>query len=305
MTVDLTKRGTISTHADADGVASACLFNTLFDPPLPVEVQRIFGTWSTSTTYVLDMVPEGDYKEVVIDHHQHPENPSYALKRQDVPTSLIIWNLWKDRIPREKWWLSAVGLVGDGQAALIPHDVFKQEPLLLQRITSIYPEGKSGFNIKVYDNPVWFQLSSPINALCKTRHENMAYNILNQADGPLDIVKNPVASEAKQSLNFEKNKWMREGSYFLIGEVIIGLVDSDYIIERDIARQIEQEKHSTTLIINERSKNGSVRGVLSTWLEQLFADKTLLDIGGHPGFMGATLTGNLDEIIQRIRRARL
>lgn len=305
MTVDLTKRGTISTHADADGVASACLFNTLFDPALPVEVQKVFGTWSTSTTYVLDMVPEGEYKEVVIDHHQHPENPPYALERQNVPTSLIVWNLWKDKIPREKWWLTAVGLMGDGQAALIPQDVFKQEPLLLQRIPTIYPEGKSGFNIKIYDNPVWFKLSSPVNVLCKTRHGDMAYNILSEARGPLDAIMNPLVSEAKELFNAEKNKWMREGCYLKIGEVIIGLVDSNCIIERDIARQIEQEKHSTALIINERSKNGSVRGVLSTWLEQLFADKTLLDIGGHPGFMGATLTGNLDEIIQRIRKARL
>ena len=288
----------ISTHGDADGCTSACLLKKVLKKPVSVSIPREFGSWEEGTVFMLDMKPKGDYTGICIDHHpDHPEERKYSLIWDTVPTSLIVYKLFP--IPDEEKWKVVVGLVGDGTPQLVPPEVFKLCPELLRRTYSIYPRlGESS----LYHYPIWLMISSGINALCKTRQEDLAFSILDNASSPMELLRNSAASEAKEILKEAVNTWLRDGNYLTIGEILIGEIDSEYGIEKDIATRLSEQTHFTTLIINHRTKGVSIRGILSTLLYQMFKDNTILEIGGHPGFMGATLKGEIKDIIERIRR---
>jgi len=96
-------------------------------------------------------------------------------------------------------------------------------------------------------------------------------------------------------------KWYREGSYTSIGEIIVGQIDSTFAIEKDIARELESNTRKTAIILNVRGKGGSIRGLLSGWLASIFSDRSILEVGGHPGFMGFKLVGSWEEALERIR----
>jgi len=296
--------GTISAHSDADGISSAVLFNTLLSKQREVVFPEHFGDYTEETLCMLDMKPREGYRGYCIDHHpEHPSNREYTLLWDSVPTGLIIWNNYRERIPREKWWIVGCSCVGDGQPYLIPREVFREEPSLLDRTESLYPR-ESGVleSARIYDSPVWLQLSSPLNNLAKVGLAQTAYELLKNTSRPIDLITDPAVLDAKERVKEEKKNALRTGIYESIGEVIVGIVDSEVKIESEIARILESETKKTAIILNERRKAGSVRGVLSEELKALFRDGELLIVDGHSGYMGVEIVGNLDESIERIRK---
>ena len=175
--LDRLKKGIelLYTHDDADGITSAVLLAHAF-PIKKVNCPEDFGDFEAKADLakgyqppdlVTDMVPKDpEYSGLVIDHHpSHPEESKrkYILVWDGIPTTGIVYKLFKDQIPKEYHWKVAVGLCGDGQPELIPAEIWTSCPSLLDSYTVPYEKyGKITFG-KI---PVFLKLSAMINAPC-------------------------------------------------------------------------------------------------------------------------------------------
>jgi len=303
---DFRKPVRISTHADADGLAAASLLASVFDAPASVYPQRLFGNYVENSDFILDMRPnnpEGCKEAIVIDHHLgHPTSPPYRLIYEDLPASLIVYKLLKDRLPKEITWKVSVGCVGDGEPFRVPLEVIKSHPQLFEKSLSLYVR-KAG-EISTYEYPVWLLLASGLNALCKFKNETLAYQLIAEARSPLELVNDGRLIEAKSKLRDEVNRCFKEGIFMKIGEVVLGLINSEASCEKDLANKIEIDTHSTALIVNLRDNIISCRGILSSLLGEYFKDGKIIELGGHPGYMGGTLKSTPESLIEALRRLK-
>ena len=183
-------------HHDADGVYGAVLLSKVFEIGT-IEFPDIFGEYGEDANVSIDFgqpLTDMEWSGIAIDHHPHDmRERKYALIRDNMPAGGIVYDAFKTKIPPEYSWLVAGAYVGDGQAAMIPPDIYEQHPSLLEGRASIYQSyGKTS----VYEYSLYSLLSSPINAVCRIGRAYQAYQILKTCKTPDDVISNQVYNEA-------------------------------------------------------------------------------------------------------------
>ncbi|RLG92276.1 hypothetical protein DRO37_09430, partial [Candidatus Bathyarchaeota archaeon] len=101
----------IHAHHDADGVSAVAMY-ILANNYVSSEVAfpEIFGEFAEDTKVMIDMYPnKPDFEGLVIDHHPDIwREKRFQLIHSDIkPASLLVYELYKDRIPQERWWYVA------------------------------------------------------------------------------------------------------------------------------------------------------------------------------------------------------
>ena len=293
----------ISLHTDADGIYSGVLLSTVIRVR-EVVFPDIFGEYSDEDL-ILDQVPVDPlYDKLVIDHHpQHPENRRYRLIYDTVPTTLIVYNILKDHIPRDRSWLVVGGLVGDGQPELIPSNIWREHPCLLDEIG--YMSDYRG-DLHFYRTPLWNLLSSPVNALCRCNQPDTAFNIVKNARDPYDIINDPTCRVAKRRVDEEIKKILKDQQPVDLGYVIYWEIDTDLKLCGLLASRSEAMYKKTTIVVNRKNGHISVRGVLSDLIREELSKKNY-NIGGHLGYMGGILSSDQDtrKLLEDLRKIRL
>jgi len=301
---------TLASHHDADGVYSAVLLSKIFEIDV-IDFPEIFGEYSTASVS-LDLGPPTDqsWDGIAFDHHYHLlDEIKYKLVWNHVPTGLIIYELFKNQIPQEDSWLVTGSLVGDGQPALIPPEIFEDHSVLLEGRASIFQSyGKTS----VYEYPLYSLLAAPVNACCRTGKPYQAYRILKTCQKPDDVISHPVFIADQQTINneitrvlgeFGKDKSVRRSAK-VIKHFLIASFESKFRIASRIATTLKSATRSQTVIcFNTGMKEISVRGDLSHWLLEKLIPLGW-QIGGHPGFVGGRLRDdqNPDDFIEDLRR---
>jgi len=304
-------------HDDADGIASAVLLSHAF-PVKDVFCPEDFGEWEAkadlSKKYVppdvcVDMIPKDpEWAGLCIDHH--PNHPPSSVRKYTLvwdggfPATGIVYNLFKEHIPAEDHWKMVVGLVGDGQADLIPPEIWAKCPSLLDGYGAVYEKyGK----ITIYKLPVYLKLSSFINAPCKIPDKwYTGYQVLKNAKEPLDIIEDPALKAAKETVDEEYRRVMRDSAPIEFPNLRVWRISSDYKLERTFAWKASEIDQKTCLILNTKTGRMSLRGVLSLVIyEEL--KKMNYNINGHAGFGGGKLTKNQtpEQLVRDLRKIKI
>lgn len=302
----------ISTHDDADGMISGLYMARLFDS-IGVEVNfefpEKFGDCDPEVNIVLDQVPlDPDQDAIVIDHHpQHFKRRGYEyqLWYDNVPTSLMVYHLAKKEIPNEEWKV-AVGLVGDGQAELIPSEIWDQHPELFHARLSIYQRGS---DMNIYRNPLYTMLSSGINAISRMEEEDnygptLGYQIAKKVESPLELVIHATCEKAKQLQKKEKNRIIYDCAPIDLGKVVFWEIDSIYKMESYMATILESKEKKTVVVINSGSTRVAIRGDHAFWVKEKLPE---FPIDGHLKYMGGVLEEHqtsedlLNAMVERVK----
>jgi len=273
----------ISTHGDADGLASCALIKSFSTQRILVNIPTIFGHIHTRSTLVLDQIPKKRIKALVIDHHPSEMHAghNYPLIHDTVPTSLIVYSVFKDLIPEEERWKVAVGLVGDQQPYMIPNEIWETYPELLDELVSI---GKSTRTSRYWQasNPLWLSLSN-INYLCRLAGNApyQALDLLITAKSPYELIYNEAILNARDVILKETERLTRESKRMIdLGVVRIWFIDSEYIVEGLLSSSLQSLDKKTLIVFNENTNKFSMRGVLTRYLIEKLQNK--YEVGGHP-----------------------
>jgi len=302
----LIKGCTVASHHDADGVTSLYLFSLVYPinfyhfPSLFGETESIrYENEYHNIDVMLDMVPRNDLKNlIVIDHHNHPDIHKYYLIHDNVPTSLILYNLFKDLIPDEDKWKVCVGLVGDGRAELIPVELWDKFPVLLESLATVRTYRG---NLSIYKNIIWYLLSSNINYACRVGKPGVAYNSLKAAKYPTDIIRDSALNAARETINIELRDIEQRFTGLDLGRILLYPIESEYVVESLLAAKLSSREKKLIIVINTRTGNGSIRGVLSNWLVSKLTPKGY-ELGGHPGYAGINIgKKSLEEFMNDLR----
>jgi len=290
-------------HDDADGVSSAVLLSYVFRIE-KVWAPEDFGEWPLKPYKIegqaelelppdacVDMVPSNpQWSGLCIDHHplHPPENErKYKLIFGDAPTAVIIYTLFKNVIPKEQKWKVAVGAVGDGQPELIPTEIWREYPVLLEEMVSSWDKyGK----LETASYPIYFRLSSGINAMCKLPEKwYSAYTILRNAKSPWDLINDSSLKSAKEIVDEERARILRETTPIQLRNGIrLWVFESQTKIERTIAWELWDKDKRTVVALNKATGRGSIRGVLATLIYE-HLNQHGFKASGHPGFGGLKL----------------
>lgn len=297
---------TVATHRDADGVYSLALLSKVFDVAM-VNVPDLFGDYNEGVSLDLGPPLNRDWRGISIDHHEHSVPPSYALIRDNVPTGLIVYNLFKDRISREHTWLLAGSLVGDGSPELIPPEIFDQHPILKEERGSLF---KSYGKLNHYRYPLYTLLASPVNATCRTGRGLQAVQVLLNCRSPEEVLEHPIFIEDQFLLEqevervfdeFGKERKARRKT-IIIGPYLIISFSSKFFIASRIASEISRIEDLTVIALNEERGEISIRGVHGLKVKETLT-KMGWKIGGHPGYLGGELGGRTpEEFIRDLRK---
>jgi len=299
----------VSTHGDADGLASLALIHS-FSPIKTASVPYIFGHIDGDETLILDQIPRISViktrpeETLVIDHHPieaHIQQELYILLHDIVPTSLIVYEVFKEEIPEDEKWKVAVGLVGDQAPYLIPNEIWESFNLL-DELVSI---GRGDYSKRIWQasNPLWFSLSN-INYLCRlgTDFALQAIKKLIRADNPLSLITDQDILEARDTIIKETNRVIRGQQRILdLGPLRVMIFESAYAIEGLLCSQLQSLDRKTLIVINSLNKKFSGRGVLARYLVSKLKDK--YEIGGHPQALGGILKRKqrIEEFIEDLR----
>lgn len=303
----------IAIHGDADGISSGVLLSFIKEPG-EVQIPTPFGN-APNADIMADMVPVEGFDKLCFDHHpNHPDDlksveykdkavevtttPAlpYTLVWGNMPASLIIYNIFKDKIPQEEWWKVAIGCVGDGSESMIPLEVWdKCQELLEQEVAVGFPytkggDGGGGGSMYAFLNPIWFRLSSSINMACRVGKGLTGYRIAKHAENPMDIIGDPSLGECRKKVNSEIARVMKEHRPIDIkGKVEFWSFTSDVNLPSLLATRLYGKTRITTIAINQTTGKFSIRGVLSNYLTKKLAPYKIAIMGGHAGFVGANL----------------
>ena len=288
----------IATHLDADGIYSAVLFSYAFNIK-DVTIPEEFGDYGSEVHVSLDLGPpiNKGFTGVAIDHHTHPKPMDYHLIHEPCPTGLIVYNLFKDKIPKDMAWKVAGALVGDGQPEKIPNEIWEMfGKELLEKRARIYPQYK--VNPKIYKYiSVYKLLSAPVNACCRAGYPLEAFKTVRNARTPSDILEHPTFNEMAQKIRNEEEKIWKEygitGAISLNDYISIFSFGSQHKMSGRIAsklKNIAQDK--TWIVINEVRGEISVRGDLALYVASKL-ENSPFKMGGHAGFCGSKLPGEL------------
>jgi single-stranded DNA-specific DHH superfamily exonuclease len=301
----------IAFHSDADGVASVCLLRSVFktreDDSFPYS-PSIFGGYKEGNVAVdLGSPLHKDWKGICIDHHDHPD-PWYPLVWSYIPTTLIVYYMLRDRIPKEKLFYVVLGCVGDGQPELIPDEVWDTMwDDLWERKGNVYTDRYSR-NPKPYAYPLFSLISSPINALCRTGNVMNAYKLVRDARNIRDIVYSPVANLERDVIAQEESKIFSSRDppvMEIIGNVVgILKIKSKYGITSRIASVLSRSSsYLTIVVINVLDNSISIRGILAKYLANKL-QALGYHCGGHAGYAGGILLDGQkpEDLVEAIRK---
>ena len=292
-----------SAHRDADGVTSAVLLahaGVIKEVFFPEDFGEVKFRGKIATL-VVDQVPnDPTWDKICVDHHpDHPETRAYKLIHDSVPASLLVYRLVKDKIEYKYAWKVAVGLVGDGQPELIPLEIWENYPELLEEVGNVRDyQGRT--YLSTY--PVYTLLSSYINAPCRLGQPYEAYIILKNATSPYDIVRNEKLKAFKDTLRKEADRILKNYSAIVIRSVILWIVSSDYNVGF-LASRLQSDKSKTVVLVNEKTRQGSIRGALATLLKERL-NRQGFKVGGHSGFCGFKLDKDqtVEEFVDALRK---
>lgn len=297
------KKYNILGHSDADGIYSTALMaKSLGDRVGTANFTNSFGQLSGQENIVLDMVPDlNTWPKAnipplealwVFDHHpQHPEPPPYTLIKDHVPTTLIVFNHVRSKLPEEEYWKIVGGLAGDGQEALTPPFIWKKYPELRDEIVTSY---KSYGDIKQYRYPIWSFLSSGVNAMAKTGDPYKGFLAVATAKNPIELVTNPLLKAAKMRIDKEVERIREESlSVYLGNGIQFRYFDSQFDIQSNLAWE-DSGQNKTSVSLNRKTGRGSMRGPLEKYIEGALNERGI-KAGGHAGFGGLTLKAPQNE----------
>lgn len=299
----------LALHDDADGVTSAVLLSFVF------KINRVwapedFGEWPITPYKIegkgefemppdvcVDMIPANpNWDGLAIDHHPRhlPEGQrTYRLIHGEVPTGILIYLLFKDWIPKEQKWKVAISGIGDGQPELIPPEIWRENPILLEETVSVWKDWKKvGFQTSK-PIPIYYRLSSGINAACKIPEKwYLAYSVLRNAKTPLDLLNDPSLKTAKEMIKEEKEKVLKETIPLQLRNGLrFWVFDSETKIERTLAYEMAQKDLQTTIVLNKKTGRGSIRGTLATLVYEHLSQNGFKS-SGHAGFGGIRLSSS-------------
>lgn len=299
----------VASHYDADGCYSAALLSTVFNIET-IYFPWVFGDLSSSEDgvdlafdIVLDLgAPLGDYDGIVIDHHRCVDNPKYTQVFMNIPTTGIVYEVFKDRIPDEHKWKVVGGLTGDGQPEKVPMEIWEMFPELLETRGKIY---SSYAKFKEYPYPLYRQLSSPVNAMCRMGNPETAYEIICRAKTPFDILNNIAMMNDQKALNVEIKNLFKEGvmEYNVRHYCTVVIINSDKRIGSRVCSALGgMNSAKTWIVINEGTKKFSIRGDLADYIGAKLQDGGFT-CGGHHGFYGGRLLNEQEgmDVIQKLR----
>ena len=242
---------------------------------------------------MVDMRPKEGFMGTCYDHHLgHPENPPYTLIWDNVPTSLIIWERFKDKIPREHWWKVVVGINGDGQPELIPPQIFKEFPELLMMSSSFGWSSSEG-RYTTWSHPIYSQLSAYINAAARSRQPELAFNILLDVHSPFEIVENEALSQMRETIAKRVNEVTKAAKIYSFGPFLLVYYRAEEKLGGRVAMKVGGSG-ATILAINETTGEVSIRGDVATFLVEELNKLDIGEFGGHPGFAGGLIESRID-----------
>lgn len=283
---------TLAVHHDADGIASGVLLCKglgLKPKDVIVHFPEAFGD-VTNEDYVCDMCPsDPNYKGIVYDHHPgHPskKNRKYKLIFGTDPAGVVVFNKFKDKIPKSDWWKVSCASVGDVSPESIPLEVFKEFPELLNKQEYL----RNGWG---NDDPplrlrTYHLLASPINALTRFGELKLAFELLYNVKSPEALINNPVVAKYKK-----KQKQAVNNIYKMWGDslprpisikelFLFAVIDTDLPMHGYMASKLhgDDEGDITTIVLNIRTGSLSIRGVLTNVVKAEF-NKNGIEAGGH------------------------
>lgn len=292
----------IRAHHDADGITTAYFTSHHVKEPKIELWNGEFGDTKglKEGDWLCDMRPIKDTKGLnVIDHHgPYSLKRSYHLIYDEVPASLIAWREFKDEIPKSEWWKVVIGVTGDGQPELLPFEIFKECPALLTPTKTYAGESYGKWKFSYF--PTYKLLSSPINSLLRKHMFDEAIELITEAKQPRDIIKNPKALTAKKDCKDERNKIMASCDIKTFKNLNVVIFYSDYRMSGYIASVVNGATDTTTMCINSRTNRGSLRGDLALYWKERLSGLKYLNIDGHPGFMGASITVNTETLVEDV-----
>ena len=283
----------IHAHHDADGVSAVAMYILANNEnPAYVYFPDIFGEFHDDTEIMIDMYPnKPDFKGLVIDHHPDIwQEKQFQLIHSDTkPASLIVFELFKNKIPEERWWFVAVGLTGDAADCLIPIEVHEKFPILRREVSS---SGKYG---SAKDLPLWKYLPGIINAYCKTGRPQDALNTLLYCQNPLDLFEDEEGWDLKQLLMQEINRVEKNLKFVEVADsILLAAFYSDYNIGGTIASRWHSSTGKTIIIINKKDWSFNIRGDLTYWTIHLLRRKfPEINVGGHPVAAGGIMNPDI------------
>lgn len=301
----------IAYHGDADGVASAALLMSIFEHTRDIKKfpysPSHFGAYKEGNIAVdLGAPLFKEWNGLVIDHHEHPDNPSYPAIIGKIPAGVLIYELFKEYVPDNKRWLCVLSAVGDGQPEIIPNEIWDMYPELWHMTGNIYKNRYGG--LKGYPYPLYAKVSSPVNSLCRIGTPAKALDIVLRANSVRDVIENPTAKLAQKEVSIEEARVLGDSNNPVTTEVIGNFNIVRYKSKFNIAGRIganlsKGDRNSTYVIINDVTKESSVRGVMTLYLTEKLNEVGYL-AGGHAGFGGITLlpTQSTDELVIDLRR---
>jgi len=290
----------VASHRDADGICSVAQLLFALDEETKVIFPESFGDCSENPDIMVDMVPDDkNFSGTVFDHHpQHPSNPKYKLIFDNKPASLIIYDKYKDIIPKEKSWYAIAGTVGDGQPELVPLELWEKNPELLETQNTI---SKWSGEIKIYSYPIYSLLSSPINSLARIGKADKALKLIQSVKSPLEILNNKDILKTKQEVRTEHDRVLKKYKGESLGKLFLFVFESDVHLTGWIAIELSEITKQTVIVINSRLNSLSVRGTFAIPISKILSAKGI-KIGGHPGFVGGEIKEEEIEILKTTLR---
>lgn len=282
----------ISFHGDADGITSAVLLLKGMDRDLSSEdivtySPKLFGDTSDNPDIILDQKPNNStWEGLCYDHHPgHSEDRRYSLESSDkLPTSGLIYNKFRNKLPDSDKWKMAIGMDGDGQWDAVPSEVWKNNKFL-RASTSLNSYQKYG-NLNYNTRPVYSCLSTLINAPARLGGSNDALSIFYDARKPVDILFDDYLRECHGKVKKEMKQATNNMKLFEFDDIAYAEYGSEARLW--VTPQLRQESSDTTITLNTNSMKVSVRGPRAIELSKEFRRHNI-SAGGHKGYCGAIL----------------
>lgn len=303
----------VITHRDADGIDAAYLFGEAHqdidsEPLEGIDYAKSFGyvdkqLRAKDYLVMLDMRPQSPVN-LNIDHHPPKERPNVKdlLIWGDIPTSGLVYQRYKDKIPKEQHWKVLVGLMGDGQPVTTPLEIWENNPFLLEDVSYLsfyYGEPKATIL------PAYKTLSSPINAVSAIGKPELAMEIISEANKPSDIYLHPETISARKELSAERKKIFETGKSKALdlGGILYFPYKSEKV--RGMAGMLERAFSKTTVALNLENNAISIRGDLMPYLARELTARGYY-VGGHKGFGGGELkpeqVSDFENVVRSIVR---
>jgi len=295
----------IYAHHDADGLISA-YFAKLANPNHEIEVTEEFGDYkeNKTSTIMVDMRPkDSKFKGLVLDHH--PDHTSladrnYKLIWDNKPASIICLEYFREKIPEKEYWKVVIGAAGDGQVEKVPAYIFEKNKMLMMNVSTYMNKWSGDWNF--YFLPLYQALSSAINAFARYGEYDVALNLIEGCKSPLELLTHPDVDKQKYKLNRERKDIMKNVKLHDFGALKVAVFNSPNIrLSGYVASTLEEAIPFTTILaINEDNGSLSLRGKMSLYYKSVLEKTGLIEVAGHPGFMGGKLKTSVPKFISTL-----